>query len=59
MSESTLQPPWDSAPAPQSIYAWLACPACDSREVVRGPRNADGTVEIACEECGLSGRYGL
>jgi predicted RNA-binding Zn-ribbon protein involved in translation (DUF1610 family) len=59
MSESTLPPPRDSAPAPQSIYAWLACPSCGSREVVRGPRHADGTVEITCEECGLTGRYGL
>ncbi|MFB6207324.1 MAG: hypothetical protein ABEJ05_12455 [Haloglomus sp.] len=61
MSESTLSPPRksDSAPAPPSIYAWLACPSCDSREVVRGPRDADGTVEIRCEACGLTGYYEL
>jgi predicted RNA-binding Zn-ribbon protein involved in translation (DUF1610 family) len=58
MPESTLSPPDDPA-APESIYAWLACPSCGSREVVRGPRAADGTVEIRCEDCGLTGRYGL
>jgi predicted RNA-binding Zn-ribbon protein involved in translation (DUF1610 family) len=59
MSETTRSPPPDSAPAPQSIYAWLSCPACGSREVLRGPRAADGSVEISCEDCGLTGQYGL
>lgn len=59
MSETTCSPPSDSAPEPRSIYAWLSCPACGSREVRRGPRAADDTVEISCEDCGLTGHYGL
>lgn len=58
MSETSSPPP-DSTSAPQSIYAWLSCPACGSRDVLRGPRTADGPVEITCEDCGLTGRYGL
>jgi predicted RNA-binding Zn-ribbon protein involved in translation (DUF1610 family) len=46
-------------PSPESIYAWLSCPECGSRDIVRGPRSADGAVEITCEACGLTGWYGL
>jgi len=44
---------------PKSIYEWLSCPECGSREVIRGPRFDDGSVELRCDECGLQSRVGL
>ena len=38
-----------------SIYKWLCCPDCDSREIIRGPRNEHGAVKIECEACGTTG----
>lgn len=49
----------ETTEAPPSIYAWLRCPNCGSADLTRGPRTADGTVEIECDDCGLTGRYGL
>jgi len=44
---------------PKSIYEWLSCPNCGSREVVRGPRFADDSVRLCCGECGTTSRVGL
>ena len=44
---------------PKSIYEWLSCPNCGSRDIVRGPRFADGSVELRCEECDTASRVGL
>ena len=43
----------------KSIYEWLSCPECGSRDVVRGPRFDDGSVELRCDECDLQTRVGL
>jgi len=42
-----------------SIYDWLCCPECDSREIIRGPRTERGTVKIECGNCGTTGWLGL
>jgi len=42
-----------------SIYEWLCCPTCDSREIIRGPRNERGAVKIECEDCGTTGWVAL
>jgi len=44
---------------PKSIYAWLSCPTCGSRDVVRGPRFADGSVRLECGDCDTTSRVGL
>jgi predicted RNA-binding Zn-ribbon protein involved in translation (DUF1610 family) len=44
---------------PKSIYEWLSCPACGSRDVVRGPRFADGSVRLWCGDCDTTSRVGL
>ena len=44
---------------PRSIYEWLSCPECESRDIIRGPRFDDNTVELRCEECGTASRVGL
>jgi predicted RNA-binding Zn-ribbon protein involved in translation (DUF1610 family) len=43
----------------RSIYEWLACPACDSREITRGPRRESGEVKLRCDNCGTHGWVGL
>jgi predicted RNA-binding Zn-ribbon protein involved in translation (DUF1610 family) len=43
----------------KSIYEWLCCPQCDSRDIIRGPRNERGAVELRCENCGTTGWVGL
>ncbi|WP_336328348.1 hypothetical protein [Halovenus sp. HT40] len=43
----------------KSIYEWLSCPECGSRDVVRGPRFDDGSVELRCDDCELTARVGL
>jgi len=43
----------------KSIYEWLCCPTCDSREIIRGPRNERGAVQLECEKCGTSGWVAL
>ena len=43
----------------KSIYEWLCCPNCDSRDIIRGPRNERGAVELQCEECGTTGIVAL
>ncbi len=42
-----------------SIYEWLCCPDCDSRDIIRGPRNERGGVKIECGNCGTAGWVGL
>ena len=42
-----------------SIYEWLCCPNCDSRDIIRGPRNERGAVKLECRECGTTGRVAL
>jgi predicted RNA-binding Zn-ribbon protein involved in translation (DUF1610 family) len=49
----------ESGPETRSIYEWLCCPNCDSREIVRGPRNERGAVQIRCDDCGTAGWVGL
>jgi len=44
---------------PKSIYEWLCCPTCGSRDVVRGPRFDDGSVQLRCGECDTTSRVGL
>ncbi len=44
---------------PTTIYEWLCCPDCDSREIVRGPRFEDGSVELRCKDCGTTSCVGL
>lgn len=44
---------------PISIYEWLSCPNCGSRDVVRGPRFADDSVELRCADCSTASRVGL
>lgn len=44
---------------PKSIYEWLSCPNCGSRDVVRGPRFDDGSVQLRCDECDTESRVGL
>ena len=48
-----------SSDTPQSIYEWLSCPNCDSREIIRGPRFDNGCVELRCEDCDTVSRVGL
>ncbi|WP_436902955.1 hypothetical protein [Halovenus halobia] len=43
----------------KSIYEWLSCPECGSRDVVRGPRFEDGFVELRCDDCELTAHVGL
>lgn len=42
-----------------SIYEWLSCPECGSRDIVRGPRFEDGSVELRCDKCEVVSRVGL
>jgi len=42
-----------------SIYEWLCCPECGSREIIRGPRFENGAVELRCEDCDVESRVGL
>lgn len=44
---------------PKSIYEWLSCPNCGSRDVIRGPRFDDGSVELRCDQCDTESCVGL
>jgi predicted RNA-binding Zn-ribbon protein involved in translation (DUF1610 family) len=43
----------------KSIYEWLCCPTCDSRDIIRGPRNERGAVKLECEKCETTGWVAL
>jgi predicted RNA-binding Zn-ribbon protein involved in translation (DUF1610 family) len=49
----------DQSTETTSIYEWLCCPNCDSRDIIRGPRNERGAVELRCRECETSGWVAL